>query len=202
MPNKSGILITILLTAALFSGCAGTSAKQYNDVVISPAFSHSPTRLKLNLPLKIVINDSVIDSPVIQRGNGLIKMQLSGYRKALSDTLNKAFIRNFKNITITNKESNKGMELVIMQAKINGKDYINYHIALVFNGKDIMEARGEGKTVHPTEMMGTTIYSWQEQLKTMTQRRIGEAIGGTAAAIYSELLMNQGLTKFWKKFRR
>ena len=116
----------------------------YRDVKVSVA----ERRLKSPQVLRIVVSSKVEDSFTISPTPSM-QNNFTDYRQTIGETLKKAFAGNFETVEIVSKETGQGVELVVLRAEMLPTTTIKYGVALLWDGKELLDATGEskGKTI-------------------------------------------------------
>lgn len=179
----------IAAVALLFAACAKMEPKFYNDVRLRAPVSVSPARKDLRTALSIYVHNQVPDSPQVQRSDNLVVVNVADYRKSIYTALEAAFRQNFPGVTQATQENPVGYQLVVLQAQMLETNQIQYHAALTFNGRDLVEVTGKtkGTTPAPPARKG----KWQDEVQKMTVDAVEKSLAEMAEAIYQQIFFNK-----------
>ena len=193
-------LMLVFVSLALLGCVTGQTSKTFDDVLINPKSTIIPARLKAKSDLKIVLGLRVRNNVTVIRAGGKLVINITNYRNAIQSRLQKAFEGNFASVLASPRETKKGLELILLDAKISKKnDTMDYSAVLTEDGKDIIEMRDTIKP--PTRVIHTDVTRWLDDTKKVTVEYIESNIAEVIKAIYGKIMVNSQLNQFWRKYR-
>jgi len=197
--EKIASVILLGCSLAVFVGCITPGGGRYvKNVQVHPRLKFSPPLSTYNIPLRIVIADSVSEKVTVIRGRGHVKITINNFRRAVAKLLGQTFAGNFKKVEVLPARKNKGAELYIANVSIDKTvAFMHFHTALFYDGKLINETKG--KVGAPQRVIHTTVFTWKKVLADVTLKNSQENLERFAEKVSNWILLNEKLRDFWKK---
>jgi hypothetical protein len=110
-----------------------------------------------------------------------ISQSFGEYRKTIGETLKHTFAGNFAAVVVAPRENGSGLELVVARADMQPTNTIKYGVALLNNGKELLDVTGEtaGKTIAMRGNAGDLKAKYDgmiEELTDYTLQSLGEKV--------------------------
>jgi len=133
---KKYYLYIILLIISVFVSNCFTSGMQINPRVyqneINPKIDFSPSRIKIKKTLTIVMGERIKNQAILKRGQGKVTIEVMNFKNVIERSLIESFKSSFKNVVIQPRESKKGLNLLLLDAKTSDTaDTLDYHFVLI-----------------------------------------------------------------------